>query len=425
MPRQIHKLKATTVKALKNTGRYSDGGGLWLQVSRWGTKSWLFQYTAPDGKIRQMGLGGLTNIGLADARQLASEARKLVALGTDPIEARYHRRAALRATNAKAVTFRQFAEHYIESQKPGWKHGKHALQWSASLRMHAYSVLGDLQVSAIDKGHILRVLEPIWQTLPETASRLRGRIENILDAVKVRELRTGDNPAVWKGNLDKVLPSARSVKKVKHHAALPFTEVGRFVTELRKREGISPRALEFTILTAARTNEVIGAQWPEFDFPAKIWTIPATRMKAKREHRVPLPERALALLRRLPREKNNPYVFLGAQKEGLSNMSMLQLLKGKHPDLTVHGFRSTFRDWASETTAYPNFVVEMALAHVIADKTESAYRRGELLEKRRRLMGDWARYCDRSSSTKAGNIVPLRRKETTQTSPCLPRTPSG
>jgi integrase len=393
MARSINKLKATALPHLRGPARYSDGAGLWLQISKTGAKSWLFQY-AWNGRTRQMGLGSSNTISLAEARSLAGEARKAVLAGTDPIEARRERRKQQFAETNEAATFRKVAEQYVAQRKAGWKNRKHAAQWSSTLENFAYPVIGNLPVSRIQRAHILQILEPIWEAKPETAARLRARIENILDAAKARDLRTGDNPAAWRGQLGAILPHRKAIKQVKHHPALPFDEIPSFMTALRKRTSLAAKALEFTILTAARTNEVIGARWGEFDFDAKLWIIPGSRMKSGREHRLPLSKRALELLANIPREQGNPFVFIGgAGASHISNMAMLKLLKELRPALTVHGFRSTFRDWTSEQTSYPRDVAEMALAHTIQDKSEAAYRRGDLLLKRRRLMDDWAAFC--------------------------------
>jgi integrase len=399
--RESGKLTARQVATLRKPGRYGDGGGLWLQItcafdgSRRVTKSWLFWFTSPNGRTRQMGLGAADTFTLADARERARQARKLVADGIDPIEARRQQRMAAKLDTARAISFRQAAEKYIGSHKAGWKNAKHAKQWPTTLEAYAYPIIGALPVAAFDTALTLKVLEPIWTKKPETAKRTRGRIEAILDWAAARGYRNGENPARWRGHLDKLLPSPRKVRAVRHHPALPYAELPAFMAELRAREqGLSARALEFTILTAARTGETIGATWDEFDLKEKIWTVPAVRMKGGKDHKVPLCDPALEMLETLPRECGNKFVFAGTSKgAALSNMAMLELLKGMRLGFTVHGFRSTFRDWAAERTNYPREVVEAALAHTIENKVEAAYRRGDLFEKRRRLMRDWARYC--------------------------------
>jgi integrase len=303
----------------------------------------------------------------------------------------------------KAMTFDQCADAYITAHDPSWSNPKHRQQWRNTLRDHASPTIGDLAVSAIDTGLVLKVLEPLWASRPETASRLRGRIESVLDWAKVRGLRDGENPARWKGHLDHLLPARARVRKVKHHPALPYGEIDALVTLLRAQEGTAARALEFLILTAARGGEVIGATWHEIDMDAAVWTIPAERMKGGREHRVPLSDRALAILEGM-RGRDRELVFPLSEKA----MAMLLRRIGRN-DVTVHGFRSTFRDWAAETTAYPNHVVELALAHAISNGVEAAYRRGDLFEKRRHLMDDWARYC--ATERTANGVTPIREMQ--------------
>ncbi len=406
--RPLNKLTAVKVAALNRPGRYGDGGGLWLQVGPTGGKSWAFRYQL-DGRVRQAGLGAADLFTLAEARDRAREFRRLLADGIDPIEAREEKRRTARAARANIVTFKAAAEKYIAAHRPGWKNAKHGDQWEATLSTHAFPKIGDRDVAEIGTADILGVLEPIWPTKTETASRVRGRIERILDWAKVRGHRTGENPARWRGHLDKLLPARRKVRPVRPQPAMAYADVPAFVTRLRTVQGISARALEFTILTAVRTGETIGAAWPEIDLAAALWTIPAVRMKGGREHKVPLAERAIEILADLPRERGNDHVFIGARKgRGLSSMAMLETLREFESGLTVHGFRSSFRDWAAERTAYPNHVAEMALAHRIADATEAAYRRGELLDKRRRLMRDWARFVGMPATDAA--VAPLRAR---------------
>lgn len=371
---------------------YADGGGLYLQVSRSGTKSWIFRF-ALDGREREMGLGPLHTIGLSEARALATEARRLKLEGIDPIDARRTRREEGRLEAARALRFEQAAAAFIKANKAGWKNAKHAAQWEATLRTYAHPVFGALPVAAVDTSLVLKALEPIWTEKPETASRLRGRIESVLDWATVRGYRKGENPARWRGHLEKLLPARAKVKAVEHHAALPYGEMPAFMSALREQQGVGPRALEFAILTAARTGEVIGATWGEIDIHAATWTIPKERMKARREHRVFLSGRALEILSALREARNSDFVFPGGRPgKPLSNMALLATLKRmERSDLTAHGFRSTFRDWAAEATDYPSEVVEMALAHVVANKVEAAYRRGDLFEKRKGLMRDWER----------------------------------
>ena len=342
-----------------------------------------------------MGLGPLHTVSLQEARERARKARGQLLDGIDPLEARKteHTRRALEA--AKTITFEDAAVAYFNDHEKKWRNAKHRAQFLSTLQSYAFPTIGRLSVADIDTGLVLKCIEEIWKTKTETASRVRGRIEAVLDWATVRGYRTGDNPARWHGLISEVLPARGKAQKTVHHAALPFAELPAFMAALREREGgVGPRALEFTILTAARTGETLGARWTEIDIEQKTWKIPADRMKASREHRVPLSDRAIEILQSMPRETNNPFVFIGSRRGGLSNMAMAAVLKRmKRTDITVHGFRSTFRDWAAERTNYQNQIVEMALAHVVGNKVEAAYRRGDLFNKRRRLMTDWARYC--------------------------------
>lgn len=395
--RAAEKLSAVAVAKQAKPGLYGDGRGLWLQV-RPGvagpSKSWVLRYMRA-GRARTMGLGPYPDISLADARERAAAARRLLIDGRDPIEERDRARAATRLEAARAVTFRDAAERYIAAHRAGWKNAKHAAQWTATLDAYTFGVLGSLPVAAVDVGLVLKVLEPIWTAKPETAARVRGRIEAILDWATARGLRVGENPARWRGHLDKLLPARAKVARVKHHAALPYADLPAFMVALRSVAGIAARALEFAILTAARTGEVIGARWSEVDLDAALWTVPADRMKAGREHRVALAGRALEILRDAAAHQQGDFIFPGAKpKQPLSNMALLAVLKRMgRTDLTTHGFRSTFKDWASEQTAFPGEVTEMALAHVVTDKVEAAYRRGDLLQKRRDLAATWSGYC--------------------------------
>jgi integrase len=365
------------------------------------------------GKAREMGLGPLPDTTLSEARGKALEARKLRWEGIDPIEHRKAVRAHARLDAAKAITFKECADAYIRAHKAGWRNAKHADQWESTLTTYADPVFGSLPVQSIDTGLVMRVLEGIWGEKPETAGRVRGRIEVILDWATVRGYRQGENPARWRGHLDKLLPKRSKVARVEHHSALPYREIGAFLASLRAQEGTGARALEFAILTAARTGEILGARWDELDLEAAIWAIPAGRMKGEREHRVPLSAPAMAVVEALKQTRTGDHVFPGGKaRRPLSNMAMLVLLRRMNrSDLTVHGFRSTFRDWAAEKTAYPNEVVEMALAHAVGNKVEAAYRRGDLFDKRRPLMDDWAAFCDAPAAD--GNVVPLRRTGTT------------
>lgn len=395
MSQQLHKLSAKFVATVRQPGYHSDGGNLYLQVSTRLSKSWLFIYKRRGtGKYPEMGLGSLNDVSIKEARDHASELRKLLRKGIDPLEAKNAKSIEQELTRARSLFFQEAAERCIAAKRADWKNAKHAAQWTNTIQTYAVPWIGETPVQDVDTGLVLKVLEPIWQSKPETATRLRARLEAVLDWATARGHRTGENPARWRGHLDKLLPVLKKKSRVKHHPALPYDDVPDFVRELRKEQGTAARALELTILTCTRTGEVIGADTDEFDLPKGIWTIPAGRMKAGRPHQVPLAPRSMEIVRGQPTEG---YVFPGLRDgHSLSNMAMLGLLERMgRGDITVHGFRSSFRDWAAEKTSYPNHVVEMALAHTIGSAVEAAYRRGHLLEKRRQLMLDWARYCDR------------------------------
>ena len=409
------KLTAVAVRNATKPGLYGDGLGLYLQVSAFGTGSWIFRFML-DGRARKMGLGAVHTVSLAEAREDAIAARSKVRKGIDPIEAQKEERAHKKLEAAKAMTFWQCADAYIAAHRQSWKNEKHAAQWFSTFNetkrgKRKYSALtaaiNDLPVSAVDTALVMKVLKPIWTEKTETASRVRGRIESVLSWATVAEYRQGDNPARWKGHLDHLLPQRSEVAPVKHHDALPYTDMHAFMRDLRAKTGVSAQALEFAILTAGRTGEVIGARWAEIDWAKKVWTIPAERMKAAREHEVPLSDRALAILADLPRAGG--YVFTGRRGDRpLSNMAMLELVRGTlGKGSTVHGFRSTFRDWAGNETHFPRELAEHALAHVVGDKAEQAYRRSSALERRRKLMGAWAAYCERAPAE--DNVVELVR----------------
>jgi integrase len=412
------KLSAVAVAKAKGPAVLFDGGGLYLRVSGSGAKSWVFRYQL-DGKRRDMGVGPFPRISLAEARGKAAAHRKARHDGIDPLEAKAGERAAQRLSAAKGRTFREAAEEFIARNEAGWRNAKHRQQWRNTLATYVYPVIGELPVAAIDAGLVVQVLDPLWTEKPETASRVRGRIEAVLDAATVRGWRQGPNPAQWKGNLAHILPACARVRKVAHHAALPFDEVPAFLSLLGGRAGIAARALEFVIFTAARTGEVLGARWGEIDLAAKVWTVRGERMKAGKEHLVPLSDPALAVLEQVvplattTDGKPDPAapVYPGPRRAlPLSNITMLMLLRRiKRGDLTAHGFRSSFSDWAAERTAYPQEVVEMALAHAVENKVEAAYRRGDLFLKRRRLMADWAKFCETPPT--GGAVIPLRAAE--------------
>jgi len=418
MARTIHKLTALSANKTVAPGRYGDGAGLWLQVSPSLSKSWVFRYML-DGKAREMGLGPLRDVSLAEARAKAAECRKQLLGGTDPLHLRDEARIKLQLAAASDKTFKHCAESYIEAHRAGWKNPKHIDQWSNTLATYCHPSIGNLPVAAIDTARVLRVLEPIWTDKTETASRVRGRIEAILDWAAVRGYRQGLNPARWKGHLDQTLPKRSTVKKVRHHPALPYGQLATFVAALRTQEGLAARALEFTIYTVARTGESVNARWDEFDLENRVWTVPADRMKAKREHRVPLSKQAMTILAELAQQRQSEFVFPGRNvKKPLSNMAMLKTLERmKRDDLTSHGFRSSFRDWAAESTAYPPEVVEMALAHTISNKVEAAYRRGDLIGKRAQLMRDWGIFCATVRPEGVGNVVPINRTSDVPTNP--------
>lgn len=402
------KLVSTKLRTMVEPGVYGDGGGLYFQVRDAEHRSWVYRFTM-DGKARWMGLGSFDDVSLAEAREAATAARKLAKQGVDPIEAR-KAEAAKRRAAAEVFTFDQVAKLYIAAHQGSWKNAKHRQQWRNTLETYAKPVLGKMSVGTVDVGAVMKVLEPIWTETPETASRLRGRIESVLDYATARGWRTGENPARWRGHIETMLPGRAKVAKVEHHAALPWQQMPDFWPVLLKEEGVSALALRLLILTATRTNETLGAKWTEIDRAAKTWIVPAARMKAGREHRVALSDEALTVLDaawklRSKDAADDAHVFPG-RKTGkpLSNMALLMTLRRMgRGDLTAHGFRSTFRDWCGEATAYPSEVAEIALAHINKDKTEAAYARGDLIEKRRKMMADWGAYCTRPRP--AANVV--------------------
>ncbi len=394
MARTRSRLTALKVASIKKPGLYADGGSLYLRVAREGSKGWIFRFTVR-GRTRDAGLGSYPTISLVKARESTDEYRRQVAAGIDPIEARNEERAAKRLDAARALTFEQCAKSYMASHEVGWKNDKHRAQWRSTLATYAFPVIGALPVKAIDTQLVLNILEPIWTTRPETASRVRGRIEVILSWAKVRGYRDGENPAQWRGHLDHLLPAKGKVRKVVHHAALPYSNIPAFLSCLRRQSSPSARALEFLILTASRTSESLGACWSEIDLARRVWTIAAERMKAGREHRVPLSPRACEILSELMQLRQSEFVFPGTKLgRPLSQMTVAMLLRRiGYGHVTVHGFRSTFRDWAAECTSFPGEVSEMALAHVVSNAVEAAYRRGDMLDKRRKLMEAWGGFC--------------------------------
>ena len=431
MGRQNNRLSDRRVRTAK-AGMYPDGHGLYLRVTtnkdNLINRYWIFRYASRQtGKDRQLGLGPLDTVSLADAREMARLCREQLRNGVDPIEHRKAQRAATALAAAKAITFQQCGEAYVVAHETAWRNQRHRKQWRNTLATYVYPVFGSLPVQAIDTGLVLKVLEPLWQTRPVTAGRLRGRIESVLDWAKVRGYRDGDNPARWKGHLKETLPNWKKVRAKRHHPALHYTEIGAFLVELRKFNSTPALAFEFLVLTAARTGEVVGATWPEINFAFKVWTVPADRIKAGREHRVPLSDRAIVILQDMRALATGAHVFPGDRPgQPLGKMVFFNLLQRMdRGHLTAHGFRATFRTWGGEWTppeqdiieaakrgeiigGFPREVIEAALAHALGDETEQAYQRGDLFEKRRRLMDTWAEYCGNPPA--ADNVVPLRRE---------------
>lgn len=386
MPLTIKK-----IEKLRTPGRYFDAHGLYLQVFGPNNRSWVFRYEL-EGRERWMGLGPVHTTGLVEAREAARRARQMVRDKLDPIETRLAERDAKRADERSKISFKDATKKFLDLHQDTWKNEKHRKQWQSTLESYAFPALGSRPVSAIDDALINEALAPIWLKIPETASRVRHRIKKTIAWV------TEGMP----------LPAKLAKRKAKNHAALPYAEIPAFMAELREREGISARALEFLILNASRTGEVIGAIWGEFDLAEKIWTIPAERMKAGKEHRVPLTDRSLEILASLPREKKNDFVFIGARSgKGLSNMAMLELMKGMRPGFVPHGFRSCYKDWCADRTSFPNIVSEMSLAHTVQG-VEGAYRRGDLLQKRVKLAEAWCRYCATPPAKSENNVTPIR-----------------
>ncbi|MDC8787139.1 tyrosine-type recombinase/integrase [Roseateles koreensis] len=390
MARKAKELSPLSVGRLTQPGHHAVGGvaGLYLYVVESGSRSWVLRVMV-GSKRRHIGLGGFPDVPLAQAKERARKARDEISLGIDPIARKREAASQLRAQQATAITFQTAAENYVSAHGETWKSAKHRAQWTSTLKNYAYPVIGDLQIQDVGQEQVLKILEPIWKTKNETASRLRGRLEVVLDWATVRKYRTGDNPARWKGHLDKLLAAPSKIQKVEHHRALAIDAMPAFMVDLRKRDGISARALEFTILTAARSGEARGAIWAEIDKVAKVWTIPAERMKGGKEHRVPLTDAALQLIEKMPMVAGSDFIFSAPRGGQLSDMSLTQVMRRMGVDAVPHGFRSTFRDWAGERTNHPREVAEQALAHVLENKVEAAYRRGDALEKRRALMKDW------------------------------------
>ena len=406
MARVMNRLSDVAVRAKKRPGYVADGGNLYLRVAPNGGKGWIFRF-ALLGRTRDAGLGPYPAVSLVRAREEAEKCRRMVAAGVDPISTRNEQREASRAESAKAMTFEQCATSFIASHEVGWKSKKHAAIWRSSLKRYVYPVMGNLPVQTIDTGLVMKALEPIWGQKPETAGHVRGRMELVLNWAKARGYRAGENPAQWRGHLDHLLPARGKVRPVQHHPALPFVDMPAFMQQVRARDGMAARAFEFMVLTASRTGEALGARWNEIDLATKLWIIPVARMKGGKEHRVPLSPGAMAILEEMAEVRQNEFVFPGMKKgRSLSNMGVIALVRQLRKGITRHGFRSTFRDWAAESTSFPNHVVEMALAHAVPDAVEAAYRRGDLLDKRRKLMEAWANFCGREDA----DVVQLKRK---------------
>jgi integrase len=396
---------------MKRQCSLNDGGGLYFVSRPPNGASWIFRFSR-HGKDRWMGIGQYPTVMLGDARARATDARRLLIDDVDPIENRRQQRAQTKLQLVRQMTFAQCAALYITSHKTAWRNAKHSAQWDATLKTYVYPLIGSLPVAAVDTSLVMKVLQPIWNAKPETASRLRGRIEAILNWATVSEFRTGLNPARWRGHLDNLLPARNKIARVEHHAALPYVDVPAFMVKLLQQEGVAARAFEFLILTAARTGEVIGARWPEINLREKLWTIPAERMKAGKEHRVPLSPRAVEILEAIrpgPSEADG-FVFPGNKAEKpLSNMAFLMLLRRmERVGMTAHGLRSSFRDWCAERTNFPSEVAEMALAHAVGSKVEAAYRRGDLYGKRQQLMDHWATFCASPAAVANTSVVRIR-----------------
>lgn len=410
MPKIAAQLSALEVSRLKAPGFVSVGGvpGLSLQVSATGARSWILRVKV-GSKRRDMGLGPYPAVTLAQAHQKAREAREAIEQGNDPIMVRERAQSKLRAAQASAITFKQAAAKFIEAKAPEWRNPKHKAQWTATLKSYAFPIIGDLDVNDVADAHILQILEPIWPTKTETATRVRGRIENVLDWATAKKYRSGENPARWRGHMDKLLSAPKKTTAVVHHEAVPVDDAPAFLATLQERKGSAARALEFLLLTATRSGEVRGAAWSEFDLDKGLWAIPAGRTKSGREHRVPLTESMMAILRQQPHLEGCDWVFPSPSGKRLSDMAITQVMRRMGFTAVPHGLRSTFRDWVAEKTSYPRDLAEKALAHTLADSVEAAYQRGDMFEKRRKMMDSWVKYLA-TPLAKGGKVVPMNRR---------------
>ncbi|WP_035881614.1 tyrosine-type recombinase/integrase [Cupriavidus metallidurans] len=408
MPKIAKELSPLAVSRLSEPGMHPVGkvAGLYLQISKAGSRSWILRATVGSHR-REIGLGPYPSVSLKDAHAKATAERDKIKAGIDPVLERLESESRLKASQALEMSFADAAGKYIESKSAEWKNRKHGAQWRTTLDTYAIPTLGRMLLRHITRDHVLAVLEPIWKTKTETASRLRGRIENILDWGRVKGYREGENPAAWRGNLDKLLSRPSKTKKTRNHPALPIKRMGDFMVDLRRIDSFGARCLEFAILTAARSIEVRGARWSEIDFDTAVWSVPGERMKAGKEHRVPLPQAAQDLLRGLPRMKDCDLIFPSPRGKVLSDMALLAITRRMKLEAVPHGFRSTFRDWAGEYTNYPRELAEVALAHLKGDETEAAYWRSDVLERRRRMMGDWAAFIAKPMPEVA--VLPMQR----------------
>jgi integrase len=410
MARVANRLTARKVETTKTPARLADGLGLYLIVEGEFSKNWVFEYQF-NGKRRYMGLGSALDVSLADAREKRNEYRKLKANGVDPLEQKRAARAAEALAVAKAVTFKEASTRYMDANRPHWD-ARHALQWQTTLERYAYPEFGDIAVGAVDDVLVLKVLEPIWASANVTATRLRGRIETVLDWAKAMKLRTGENPARWRGHLDKILPAPKRVHRVKSFASMPWEDVPAFMKDLRSQADVIPTAaIEFLILTATRKNELVDARWDEIDLSKATWTVPAERMKKRIEHKIPLSGAAMNVLTRMQEKRINEFVFpatiRGTKRISEAVMGRLMDTMGRG-DVVPHGFRSSFRTWAGDETNFAREILEKALAHIVGDETERAYDRGDLFEKRRKLMDAWGKFATSDPAKTGGNVVDMR-----------------